>query len=108
MRSTKIKKTFAVLVYGLSTAYMVILISQNKITDFFMILAWACPFNMNQSNSSYVDTAIAESYIVQTGCRHISPTLFQPNCNTLVIRRLTKHCSAKRSLIDWRICVNIS
>ena len=22
---------------------MVILISQNKITDFFMILAWACP-----------------------------------------------------------------
>ena len=23
---------------------MVILISQNKITNFFMILAWACPF----------------------------------------------------------------
>ena len=26
--------------------HMVILISQNKITDFLMILAWACPFNM--------------------------------------------------------------
>ena len=25
---------------------MVILRSQNKITDFFMILAWACPFNL--------------------------------------------------------------
>ena len=27
------------------TSYMVILSSQNKITDFFTILAWACPFN---------------------------------------------------------------
>ena len=26
---------------------MVILISQNKITNFLMILAWACPFNSN-------------------------------------------------------------
>ena len=26
--------------------HMVILKSQNKITDFFMILAWACPFNV--------------------------------------------------------------
>ena len=25
--------------------HMVILRSQNKITDFLMILAWACPFN---------------------------------------------------------------
>ena len=35
-------KTFAVLFYG---HYMVILISQNGITDFFMILALASPFN---------------------------------------------------------------
>ena len=45
MRSTKIKKTFSVLVYGhVYIIIMVILIRQNKITDFFMILAWACQF----------------------------------------------------------------
>ena len=36
----KLKKN-AVIVYG----HVVILRSQNKITDFLMILAWACPFN---------------------------------------------------------------
>ena len=39
----KIKKN-AVLVYGHVYIIMVILRSQNKITDFLMILAWACPF----------------------------------------------------------------
>ena len=29
---------------------MVILRSQNKITDFFMILAWASPFNTTDSD----------------------------------------------------------
>ena len=42
MRSTKIKNV-AVLVY---LHHMVILRSQNKIIDFFMILAWDCPFNI--------------------------------------------------------------
>ena len=38
-------KTFAVLVYGyVYIIGMVILRSQNKITDVLMILAWACPF----------------------------------------------------------------
>ena len=45
MRSTKIKKTFAVLVYGHVYTIMVILRSQNKITDFLMILAWVWAFN---------------------------------------------------------------
>ena len=31
---------------------MVILISQNKITDFFMILAWACPFNQGSGRTN--------------------------------------------------------
>ena len=30
----------------ISLDHMVILISQNKITDFFMTLAWACPFEV--------------------------------------------------------------
>ena len=30
---------------------MVILKSQNKITDLFMILAWASPFNTNNTNT---------------------------------------------------------
>ena len=38
----KKKKTFAVLVYG-RLHHMVILRSQNKITDFLVILAWASP-----------------------------------------------------------------
>ena len=41
MRSTKIKKTFAVLVYW----RVYIMGSQNKITDFFMLLAWLSRFN---------------------------------------------------------------
>ena len=46
MRSTKIKK----LLCSSSSLWtclhhMVIFRSQNKITDFFMILAWASPFN---------------------------------------------------------------
>ena len=45
------KTTFPVLVYGhvYIILIMVILISQNKITDFFMILAWASAFK-NESN----------------------------------------------------------
>ena len=41
-------KTFAVLVYGHVYIIMVILRSQIKITNFFMILAWASPFNILQ------------------------------------------------------------
>ena len=40
----KLKKKIAVLVHGHVYIIIVILISQNKITDFFMILAWASPF----------------------------------------------------------------
>ena len=45
MRSTKIKKNFCSSSLWTCLHHMVILISQNKITDFLMILAWACPFN---------------------------------------------------------------
>ena len=46
MRSTKIKKNFcsSSLCTCLHHHHMVILRSQNKITDFFMILGWASPF----------------------------------------------------------------
>ena len=45
MRSSKIKKLCS---FSLWTClhHMVILRSQNKITDFLMILAWASPFNI--------------------------------------------------------------
>ena len=44
MRSTKIIKICS---YSLCTRlhHMVILRTRNKITDFFMVLAWASPFN---------------------------------------------------------------
>ena len=42
MRNTNNFKTFAVLFYG--HVYTYGHISQNKITDFFMILAWMCRF----------------------------------------------------------------
>ena len=45
MRSTKFLKTFAVLVYG-HLHDMVILRSQNKIIDFFIILAWVWTLNI--------------------------------------------------------------
>ena len=35
--------------------HMVIFRSQNKITDFFMILAWASPFNMTGEEINTVD-----------------------------------------------------
>ena len=44
MRSTKIEKN-AVFSIWTCLHHMVILKTQNKITDFFMILAWASPFN---------------------------------------------------------------
>ena len=34
---------------------MVILRSQNKITDFLMILASACPFNFSEIKESYIN-----------------------------------------------------
>ena len=45
MHSTKIKKNFCSSILWTCLHYMVILISQNRITDFFMILVWASPFN---------------------------------------------------------------
>ena len=45
MHSTKIKKNFCSSILWTCLHYMVILISQNRIIDFFMILAWASPFN---------------------------------------------------------------
>ena len=44
MRSTKIKKNCSSSLWT-CLHHMVILRTQNKITDFFMILAWASPFN---------------------------------------------------------------
>ena len=45
MRSTKIKTLRGSSLWT-CLHHMVILRSQNKITDFLMILAWASPFNM--------------------------------------------------------------
>ena len=64
MRSTKIKKLCS---SSLRTClnHMVILRSQNKITDFFMILAWACPFNYQAKclfKTVDLHTAISLSY----------------------------------------------
>ena len=42
------------------TSYMVILISQNKNTDFLMILAWLCRFKLNVTNF-YKTKAFSES-----------------------------------------------
>ena len=44
MRSTKNKKNCSSSLWT-CLHHMVILRTQNKITDFFMILAWASPFN---------------------------------------------------------------
>ena len=44
MRSTKIKNLSSSSLWT-CLHHMVMLRSQNKISDFFMILAWACPFN---------------------------------------------------------------
>ena len=40
---------------------MVILKSQNKITDIFMILAWACPFNKQGELYSAVEAYSPEN-----------------------------------------------
>ena len=45
MRSTKNNKNFCSSSLCTCLHHMVIIRSQNKITDFFMILAWASPFN---------------------------------------------------------------
>ena len=50
---------------------MVILRSQNKITDFLMILAWACPFKYSRGLESgtqnvMLNAAYKESTIVGT------------------------------------------
>ena len=44
---------------------MVILRSQNKITDFFMILAWASPFNVL---INHVNTVVAYFFLNQDSC----------------------------------------
>ena len=46
MRSTKIKKNFRSSSLWTCLHHMAILGSQNKITDFLMILAWDCPFKL--------------------------------------------------------------
>ena len=53
MRSTKIIQICS---SSLCTClhHMVILRTRNKITDFFMILAWASPFNSDISNASLI------------------------------------------------------
>ena len=53
MRSTIIKKTFAVLVYEHVYIIMMILISQNKITDFLMILPGYGPLNKKATIDFY-------------------------------------------------------
>ena len=52
MRSTKIIKICS---SSLCTClhHMVILGTRNKITDFFMILAWASPFKLDNNNTHF-------------------------------------------------------
>ena len=45
---------------------MVILRSRNKITDFFMILAWASPFKYREMSALGVKTVVAQ-YLEPTG-----------------------------------------
>ena len=44
--------------------HMVILRSQNKITDFFMILAWASPFNLSEKEAilDYTHNAMSKIF----------------------------------------------
>ena len=51
-------KTTAVLVYGHVYIIMIILSSQNKITDFLMILAWASPFKVGKAFFSRIFHAV--------------------------------------------------
>ena len=51
---------------------MVILRTRNKITDFFMILAWASPFNKG-SNSSF-------EFIGNHACTLLKALLFPITC----------------------------
>ena len=57
MRSTKIIKICS---SSLCTClhHMVILRTRNKITDFWMILAWASPFNHHLFNMSIIDNPL--------------------------------------------------
>ena len=53
---------------------MIILRSQNKITDFLMILAWACPFkviHLNENDTKYLGARRAEVPL----CTNISHTV---------------------------------
>ena len=52
MRNTKIIKICS---FSLCTClhHMVILRTRNKITDFFMILAWASPFNRRENRRDH-------------------------------------------------------
>ena len=66
MRITKIKKTFAVLSLWTCLHHMVILKSQNKITDFFMILAWASPFKTltyHMSHMKFKELQLKKLYV---------------------------------------------
>ena len=64
MRSRKKLKTFAVHVYII---IMVMLRSQNKITDFLMILAWASPFHLHQSGRNTRRAWLKPGQLVCTG-----------------------------------------
>ena len=60
--------------------YMVILISQNRITDFFMILAWASPFN--------------------SAGRALSSKILWPTKISL-LRQKQRYCSKCGAAIEW-------
>ena len=53
---------------------MVILRTQNKITDFLMILAWASPFNRQGNNEKIKTTCRTDSleYVVRTSLKNVS------------------------------------
>ena len=61
MRSTKIKKNCSSSLWT-CLHHMVILRSQNKITDFFMILAWDCPFK--ECTEDHLITAMLADYVI--------------------------------------------
>ena len=85
MRSTKIKKNFCsywLWIYMLH--YMVILRSQNKITDFLMILAWLSRFNTSVTLLHMVKSVLWEHYNPVCGSNiYFSIGLF-PDSNVMV------------------------
>ena len=80
MDSTKIKKNFCSSILWTCLHYMVILISQNRITDFFMILAWASPFN--------------------SAGRALSAKILWPTKINL-LRQKQRYCSKCGAVIEW-------